>query len=48
MKQDVKINEIYVYFLGVRQSSNIFAISPLKEFQSPGKLSKLFSQVKGG
>ena len=34
MKQNVKINEIYVYFLGIRQSSNIFVISPLKELQS--------------
>ena len=48
MKQNVKISEMYVYFLGVRQSSNIFVISPLKELQSSGKLSKLFSQVKGG
>ena len=48
MKQNVKINEIYVYFLGVRQPSNIFVISPLKKLQSSGKLLKLSSQVKGG
>ena len=47
MKQDIKINEISVQFLGVRQSSNIFVISTLKELQSSGKVLKAFLTSKG-